>query len=228
MKISQLSVFLENRPHSLLEPLQALAAAQIDLSGLALADSEQFGILRLVLRDWARARALLQSGGWAVTVTDMVAIQVEDQPGGWCASSRCSPRPAPTSNTCTASSCAAAGGWRCCSASPRRSARSPRSRGRGHDARRGRVVLKTRRFLQEAARREHGSIAPSPIARCTRWQRPPKGKTVAAGAAPHSPGREHRVGARRREHGADRPRPSPTHGAFRWALPLIAPGREHV
>ena len=82
MKISQLSVFLENRPHSLLEPLQALAAAQIDLSGIALADSEQFGILRLVLRDWARARALLQSGGWAVTVTDMVAIQVEDQPGG--------------------------------------------------------------------------------------------------------------------------------------------------
>ena len=50
MKISQLSVFLENRPHSLLEPLQALAAAGIDLSGIALADSEQFGILRLVLR----------------------------------------------------------------------------------------------------------------------------------------------------------------------------------
>ena len=79
MKISQLSVFLENRPHSLLEPLQALAAAGIDLSGIALADSEQFGILRLVLRDWARARGLLQSGGWAVTVTDMVAIHVEDQ-----------------------------------------------------------------------------------------------------------------------------------------------------
>ena len=67
MKISQLSVFLENRPHSLLEPLQALAAAGIALSGIALADS---------------ARGLLQSGGWAVTVTDMVAMQVEDQPGG--------------------------------------------------------------------------------------------------------------------------------------------------
>ena len=82
MKIPQLSVFLENRPHSLLEPLQALAAAGINLSGLTLADSEQFGILRLVLRDWARARDLLQSAGWAVTVTDMVAIDVDDQPGG--------------------------------------------------------------------------------------------------------------------------------------------------
>ena len=82
MKIPQLSVFLENRAHSLLEPLQALAAAGINLSGITLADSEQFGILRLVLRDWSRARDLLQSAGWAVTVTDMVAIDVDDQPGG--------------------------------------------------------------------------------------------------------------------------------------------------
>lgn len=82
MKIPQLSVFLENRAHSLLEPLQALAAAGINLSGITLADSAQFGILRLVLRDWTRARDLLQTAGWAVTVTDMVAIDVDDQPGG--------------------------------------------------------------------------------------------------------------------------------------------------
>lgn len=82
MKIPQLSVFLENRPHSLLEPVRALAAAGIDLAGIALADSEQFGILRLVLRDWPRARDLLQSGGWAVAATELVAIRVADQPGG--------------------------------------------------------------------------------------------------------------------------------------------------
>lgn len=82
MKISQLSVFLENRPHALLEPLQALAAAGIDLSGITLADSAQFGILRLVLRDWAHARDLLQTAGWTVAVTDMVAVDVDDQPGG--------------------------------------------------------------------------------------------------------------------------------------------------
>ena len=82
MKIPQLSVFLENRSHSLLEPLQALATAGINLSGITLADSEQFGILRLVLRDWSRARDLLQRAGWVVTVTDMVAIDVDDQPGG--------------------------------------------------------------------------------------------------------------------------------------------------
>ena len=75
-------MFLENRSHSLLAPLQALATAGINLSGITLADSEQFGILRLVLRDWSRARDLLQSAGWVVTVTDMVAIDVDDQPGG--------------------------------------------------------------------------------------------------------------------------------------------------
>ena len=71
MKIPQLSVFLENRSHSLLEPLQALATAGINLSGITLADSEQFGILRLVLRDWSRARDLLQSAGWAVRSCSM-------------------------------------------------------------------------------------------------------------------------------------------------------------
>lgn len=82
MKIPQLSVFLENRPGSLLPPLQLLAEAGLNLAGLSLADTAQFGILRLVLRDWARARELLERGGWVVKLNDMVAIDVDDAPGG--------------------------------------------------------------------------------------------------------------------------------------------------
>ena len=52
MKIPQLSVFLENRPSALLEPLQTLAAANINMAGISLADTEDFGILRILLKDW--------------------------------------------------------------------------------------------------------------------------------------------------------------------------------
>lgn len=82
MKIPQLSVFLENRPSALLEPLQTLAAANINMAGISLADTEDFGILRILLKDWEPARAVLQGEGWAVTVSEMVAVDVDDHPGG--------------------------------------------------------------------------------------------------------------------------------------------------
>ena len=82
MSIKQLSVFLENRRRSLLEALQSLAAAGLNLSGLSLADTEQFGILRLVMKDWEQGRDVLQRQGWVVKVNDMVGVDVDDQPGG--------------------------------------------------------------------------------------------------------------------------------------------------
>lgn len=82
MSIKQLSVFLENRRCSLLEPLQSLAGAGLNLSGLSLADTEQFGILRLVMKDWEQGRDLLQRQGWVVKDNDMVGVAVDDQPGG--------------------------------------------------------------------------------------------------------------------------------------------------
>jgi hypothetical protein len=82
MTIKQLSVFLENRRCSLLEPLQTLAGAGLNLSGLSLADTEQFGILRLVMKDWEQGRDLLQRQGWVVKDNDMVGVAVDDQPGG--------------------------------------------------------------------------------------------------------------------------------------------------
>ncbi len=82
MKLPQLSVFLENRPGSLMEPLKVLAAADINLVSISLADTEQFGILRLVLKDWEFAKSVLEKDGWVVNVTDVVAVDVDDQPGG--------------------------------------------------------------------------------------------------------------------------------------------------
>ena len=82
MKLPQLSVFLENRPGSLMEPLKVLAAADVNLVSISLADTEQFGILRLVLKDWEFAKSVLEKDGWVVNVSDVVAVDVDDQPGG--------------------------------------------------------------------------------------------------------------------------------------------------
>ncbi|NTV96639.1 MAG: ACT domain-containing protein [Thiobacillus sp.] len=82
MKLPQLSVFLENRPGSLAEPLRLLAKAGINLVSISLADTEQFGILRLVLKEWLAAKQVLEEDGWVVNVSDVVAVDVPDQPGG--------------------------------------------------------------------------------------------------------------------------------------------------
>ncbi len=82
MKLPQLSVFMENRPGSLAGPLRLLASAGVNLVSISLADTEQFGILRLVLKDWRAAKEALEADGWVVNVTDVVAVEVPDHPGG--------------------------------------------------------------------------------------------------------------------------------------------------
>lgn len=82
MKLHQLSVFLENRPGQLSIPCRALAHAGINIVTASLADTQQFGILRLVLPDWTRAKKVLEEAGCVVNVTEVVAIDVPDRPGG--------------------------------------------------------------------------------------------------------------------------------------------------
>jgi hypothetical protein len=82
MKIRQLSLFLENRPGQLRLPCEALGKAGIDILTMSLADTQQFGILRLVVRDWARAKEVLEQAGCVVNVTDVLAVDVPDRPGG--------------------------------------------------------------------------------------------------------------------------------------------------
>ena len=82
MKPRQLSLFLENRPGQLRAPCEALGRAGIDILGVALADTAHFGILRLIVKDWRRAKELLEKEGCVVNVTEVVAVEVDDQPGG--------------------------------------------------------------------------------------------------------------------------------------------------
>jgi hypothetical protein len=82
MQIQQLSLFLENRPGQLLVPCRLLGDAGIDILTLSLADTQQFGILRLVVRDWERAKLVLEAAGQVVNVTALLALDVPDRPGG--------------------------------------------------------------------------------------------------------------------------------------------------
>ncbi len=82
MKVKQLSLFLENRPGSLSRPVKLLAEAKLNILALSVADTQQFGILRLILRDWEKAAELLEKDGFVVKLTDLVALEVSDSPGG--------------------------------------------------------------------------------------------------------------------------------------------------
>src|SRR5512133_4033621 len=82
MKIRQLSLFLENRPGQLKVPAKALGDAGIDILTMSLADTQQFGILRLVVKEWERAKRVLEEAGIVVNVTEVLAVDVPDRPGG--------------------------------------------------------------------------------------------------------------------------------------------------
>jgi hypothetical protein len=82
MKIHQLSLFIENKPGRLVEPCRILADAGIDILTLSLADTEKYGIMRLIVDDWQKAKAALAAKGQLVNVTDVLAIEVADRPGG--------------------------------------------------------------------------------------------------------------------------------------------------
>ena len=82
MKIHQLSLFLENKPSQLTEPCRLLGDAGINIRTLNLADTEEFGILRLIVSDWQNGARILQEAGYVVNVTEVVAVEVPDRPGG--------------------------------------------------------------------------------------------------------------------------------------------------
>ena len=82
MKIKQLSIFLENKPGHLESVCRTLADAKINILALSVADTQQFGILRLIVEDWEHGLATLEKAGFAVKFTEVVATEVEDRPGG--------------------------------------------------------------------------------------------------------------------------------------------------
>ena len=82
MKLNQLSLFLENSPGALRLPCQVLAQAGINILTLSLADTQQFGILRLIVKDATGPSKVLEEAGCVVKVTEVVAVEVPDRPGG--------------------------------------------------------------------------------------------------------------------------------------------------
>ena len=82
MKIQQLSVFVENKPGHIIAPCRLLADNGIDLRALSLADTQRFGILRMIVSDWQKATEVLEQAGFIVKATEVLAIEVPDRPGG--------------------------------------------------------------------------------------------------------------------------------------------------
>ncbi|MEJ2038272.1 MAG: ACT domain-containing protein [Desulfosarcinaceae bacterium] len=82
MKIEQISVFLENKAGRLFEVTGILNEAQVNIRALALADTSDFGVLRLIVDNNDRAVAALKENGFTVGKTEVVAVQIEDKPGG--------------------------------------------------------------------------------------------------------------------------------------------------
>ncbi|MBQ9430902.1 MAG: ACT domain-containing protein [Kiritimatiellae bacterium] len=82
MKIQQLSLFMENKPGHLKGICKTLADAGINIVTLSLADTQQFGIVRLIVEEWEKAKAALEAAGLVVNVREVVAATVPDKPGG--------------------------------------------------------------------------------------------------------------------------------------------------
>ena len=82
MRVEQISVFLENKAGRLSEVTGILSEAGINIRALSLADTSDFGILRLIVNDNAKALQALKERGFTVGKTDVVAVEVDDRPGG--------------------------------------------------------------------------------------------------------------------------------------------------
>ncbi|MBR1764143.1 MAG: ACT domain-containing protein [Ruminococcus sp.] len=82
MTVKQLSVFAENRPGRLSAISGLLAENGINIRAMSVADTKDFGILRLIVNDPDKAQQVLKEAGCAVTIANVLAIQLPDKPGG--------------------------------------------------------------------------------------------------------------------------------------------------
>lgn len=82
MRITQISVFLENRKGRLYDVCSLLGDNGVNIRALTIAETESFGVLRIVVDDSDKAVKLLQDNGFVANFSDVVAIEVGDEPGG--------------------------------------------------------------------------------------------------------------------------------------------------
>ena len=82
MSIKQISVFVENKPGALYALTAVLAQGQIDMRALSLAETKDFGIVRLIVNDLYKATTLLKDAGYVHSLTPVVGVAIPDVPGG--------------------------------------------------------------------------------------------------------------------------------------------------
>jgi len=82
MRAEQISIFLENKSGRLAEVTEILSQAEVNIRALSLADTSDFGVLRLIVDDNDKAKSSLKERGFTVGKTNVVAVEVPDRPGG--------------------------------------------------------------------------------------------------------------------------------------------------
>ena len=81
MAIRQITVFVQNKQGALVSITEALAANQVNIRALSIAETEDFGILRLIVNDEETAQKTLSDAGYLIKVTDVVGVKIGDAPG---------------------------------------------------------------------------------------------------------------------------------------------------
>ena len=81
MSVKQISVFIENKKGKLAEVTRYIADYKVNLRALSIADTQDFGILRIICEDPEKANEALKEGGYITTITDVLATAISDEPG---------------------------------------------------------------------------------------------------------------------------------------------------
>ncbi|MBP3414908.1 MAG: acetolactate synthase [Clostridia bacterium] len=81
MAIKQLTIFVENKQGAIVSITDALAAQDVNIRALSIAETEDFGILRLIVNDEVAAEKTLSTAGYLIKVTDVVGVKIGDAPG---------------------------------------------------------------------------------------------------------------------------------------------------
>lgn len=84
MSVKQISAFVENKPGQLAKFTQILNTHGIDMRALSLAETEDFGIVRIITDDSYKTACVLKDEGYIFSITDVIAVEIPDTPGGLC------------------------------------------------------------------------------------------------------------------------------------------------
>ena len=82
MTTQQLSIFMENKPGQLVQVTRTLKEAGIDIRAMSLADTKDFGIVRMIVSDTDKAQEAMREAGFMSSITQVLCLSMDDQPGG--------------------------------------------------------------------------------------------------------------------------------------------------